>query len=185
MKTYIALMAVLVLAAGADAAGYLKIDGVDGECNFTWGISTLAASTGRATGRRQHKPFVVSKPVDKASPLLMSSLILDEPIPLVEFFVCANPVLDADGNCADCEKTAYFKVTMRDVLVTSFETSGSGDASCGLPSPRCGSSCPGLDAVEQYVLTFNDFEWTYLFTDGSSQTFPPEQKEPPPRDRGI
>jgi len=71
MKTYIALMAVLVLAAGADAAGYLKIDGVDGECNFTWGISTLAASTGRATGRRQHKPFVVSKPVDKASPLLV------------------------------------------------------------------------------------------------------------------
>eukprot|EP00955_Chlamydomonas_euryale_P041826 352129-Chlamydomonas_euryale.AAC.10 len=44
---------------------------VDGECNFTWGISTLAASTGRATGRRQHKPFVVSKPVDKASPLLV------------------------------------------------------------------------------------------------------------------
>lgn len=34
-------------------------------------IATRDAATGRATGKRQHRPFVATKPVDKASPLLV------------------------------------------------------------------------------------------------------------------
>lgn len=37
-------------------------------------------TTGRATGRRQHKPLVVVKPLDKASPLLFQALVQNQVI---------------------------------------------------------------------------------------------------------
>src|SRR4029453_15413727 len=41
-------------------------------------LSPRDAASGAPTGKRQHKPFTVTKPVDKSSPLLMSSLVNNE-----------------------------------------------------------------------------------------------------------
>ncbi|MVV49194.1 Hcp family type VI secretion system effector [Pseudomonas sp. PB120] len=44
----------------------------------------IDAQSGQPTGLREHKPFVVTKGFDKASPLLMAALCSGEPITKVE-----------------------------------------------------------------------------------------------------
>jgi type VI secretion system secreted protein Hcp len=43
-------------------------------------VSPRDAASGLPTGKRHHKPFVITKPVDKSSPLLMSVLVNNENI---------------------------------------------------------------------------------------------------------
>jgi type VI secretion system secreted protein Hcp len=41
-------------------------------------VSPRDAASGRATGKRQHKPLTITKEIDKASPLLMQALVTNE-----------------------------------------------------------------------------------------------------------
>src|SRR4051812_11755782 len=43
-------------------------------------VSPRDPATGLATGRRQHKPFVITKPIDKSTPILRSMLVTNENI---------------------------------------------------------------------------------------------------------
>ncbi len=43
-------------------------------------IAPVDPASGLPTGRRQHKPFVITKEVDKASPLLYTALVTNEQI---------------------------------------------------------------------------------------------------------
>jgi type VI secretion system secreted protein Hcp len=43
-------------------------------------VSPRDAASGLPTGKRQHKPFTIPKPVDKASPLLVEGLLKGEPL---------------------------------------------------------------------------------------------------------
>ncbi|MEM9158163.1 MAG: type VI secretion system tube protein Hcp [Verrucomicrobiota bacterium] len=82
MKTWAAaLLAGLFLSASSFGAAYLKFDGVDGESKDKdhkgWidilsvsGLSPRDAASGKATGKRQHKPVTIVKRIDKASPML-------------------------------------------------------------------------------------------------------------------
>lgn len=45
---------------------------------------SVDAATGLPTGKRQHKPFTVTKPVDRSSPVLFSVLTAGEVLPTVE-----------------------------------------------------------------------------------------------------
>ncbi len=49
------------------------------------------AASGLPTGRRQHKPVSITKPIDKSSPLLMNMLVTNETIPAVEIHVGQIP----------------------------------------------------------------------------------------------
>src|SRR6188508_818189 len=44
-------------------------------------ISPRDAASGLPTGKRVHKPFVITKPIDKATPILYSMLVSNENIP--------------------------------------------------------------------------------------------------------
>jgi len=44
-------------------------------------ISPRDAASGLPTGKRQHKPFSITKPIDQSSPLLMFVLVRNENIP--------------------------------------------------------------------------------------------------------
>ncbi len=46
-------------------------------------VSPRDAASGLPTGKRQHTPIVVTKPVDKSSPLLMKALVMNENLPEV------------------------------------------------------------------------------------------------------
>ena len=50
-------------------------------------ISPRDPATGQATGKRQHKPFIVTKQWDASSPVLMQACATNETIPSVEFFI--------------------------------------------------------------------------------------------------
>ena len=75
-------VASLFFASLASGAAYMKFDGVDGEAKDKdhkgWidilSVSGLAetrdASSGMATGKRQHKPITITKAIDKSTPAL-------------------------------------------------------------------------------------------------------------------
>lgn len=92
MKTVVRVLSVFsffaVVASSLSAAGYLKIGDIAGESKDTvhkgWidvvsvqdlpEASTREKGSGMATGKRQHKPITITKPVDKATPLLAKSV---------------------------------------------------------------------------------------------------------------
>ncbi|MEX0645047.1 MAG: type VI secretion system tube protein TssD [Parvularculaceae bacterium] len=94
-----ALFAFAAAPAAASDAAYLKVQGSttgkieggvtqkghEGEIKvlaFTHEIvSPRDAASGLPTGKRQHKPFTITKPIDKSSPLLMSALDNNETLP--------------------------------------------------------------------------------------------------------
>lgn len=43
-------------------------------------ISPRDSASGLPTGKRQHKPFTITKPIDKASPVLFEELLKGEPL---------------------------------------------------------------------------------------------------------
>jgi type VI secretion system secreted protein Hcp len=131
----LALASVLAwqFSSTAHAAGYLKLGDIKGEStdqahsgeleveSWSWGETNVAASgkreaaTGMPTGKRQHKPLMITKLVDKASPKLLeanakgtrfASMTLSLP----------NP---------DSTQQGYMVYTFTDVMISSYQTSGS------------------------------------------------------------
>ncbi|MDD5306609.1 MAG: type VI secretion system tube protein TssD [Deltaproteobacteria bacterium] len=47
-------------------------------------VSPRDAASGLPTGKRMHKPLVITKEVDRSSPLLYSALVNNENLPKVE-----------------------------------------------------------------------------------------------------
>jgi type VI secretion system secreted protein Hcp len=116
----------------AAAAGYLKIGDIKGEStenkdhkgeieilSWSWGETGSNRSSGLATGKRQHKPITITKPVDKASPLLQQASTSGKALPGMEI------ALPKEGGRAD----EYMKYKLRNVYVSSYSVSGSGTGS--------------------------------------------------------
>jgi type VI secretion system secreted protein Hcp len=110
---------------------FLKIDGIQGESkadkhkdeidvsSFSWGATqsgTFAEGGGGGAGKVSMQDFHFVMPVNKASPAL--------------FLSCAqgDHIKKAVLTCrkAGKEQQEFMKVTMSDVLVSSFQTGGSG-----------------------------------------------------------
>ena len=112
---------------------FLKLDGIPGEANdkthkgeievesFSWGehqTGTASAGSGQGAGKVQMQDFHFVMRVNKASPKLM--------------LYCANgqPIKTAILTCrkAGKDQQEYLKVTFTDLLVSSYQTGGSGGA---------------------------------------------------------
>jgi type VI secretion system secreted protein Hcp len=110
---------------------FLKVDGIQGESkadkhkneidieSFSWGATqsgTFAAGGGGGAGKVSMQDFHFTMGVNKASPAL--------------FLSCAqgDHIKNATLTCrkAGKEQQEFMKVTMSDVLVSSFQTGGSG-----------------------------------------------------------
>ena len=76
-------------------------------------VSPRDAASGLPTGKRQHKPFVISKPLDKSTPLLMKALVNNENLSAVTFSF-------RRGGSA----TPYMTVKLTDASVSSNEQTG-------------------------------------------------------------
>jgi type VI secretion system secreted protein Hcp len=106
--TVAVLLACVSAPASASDAAYLKVIGAasgaiqgsitqkghEGEIKVLGFAHEIAsprdAASGLPTGKRQHKPFTITKPVDKSSPLLMSALDTNETLPNVRLKVFAS-----------------------------------------------------------------------------------------------
>jgi type VI secretion system secreted protein Hcp len=118
----------------ADAAAvdyFLKLDGVDGESksdkhkgwieleSYSFGASSAGSSAGTGSGggagKVKFNEFTIKKVTDKSSPILMIETATGKHYPKAEFVV-----MKSDG-------TQYYKITLKDVLISSYQTSGGTD----------------------------------------------------------
>lgn len=141
----------LPLSSPAPLTAYLKIDEIKGESKAAdhkeWIIIDGIVSgglrermiDGTPTGTREHKPLTVTKSIDKASPLLMSTLTTGETIPEVTFEATERyPSPDGNDPTADREEV-YLRYTLVDVLVTSIDlASEQNDDHGGVPTETVG-----------------------------------------------
>jgi type VI secretion system secreted protein Hcp len=117
----------------AAADYFLKIDGIEGESkadkhtgeidieSFSWGETqsgTFAVGGGGGAGKVSMQDFHFTMPVNKASPAL--------------FLACAqgDHIKNATLTCrkAGKKQQEFLKVTFSDILVSSYQTGGSGGA---------------------------------------------------------
>lgn len=143
-----ALSSVLLVPLGGHGAVFMKLGDIKGEAtdeghkewinlsSFSHGITEQSDSaSGLPTGKRQHKPFVVTKPVDKASPLLLGLLTQGGVVPFVRLdFVADGP------------RPRFYQITLENVLVSSYQTGGS-----------AGDEVP----TESLSLNYEKIKWTY------------------------
>src|SRR5207237_380983 len=68
---------------GSQAKGH---EGSSEVLGFAYGVSSPRdAATGQASGKRIHKPLIITKELDKSSPILFQALVTNEVLPEVNF----------------------------------------------------------------------------------------------------
>lgn len=105
------------------------------------------AASGMATGKRQHKPFVITKDVDRSSPLLHTALAQNEVLTdvVIRFYAAARTGAEAQ----------YYTVTLKNARIASIQhvmDDNSDPAKAKRP------------AYERVAFTYESITWT--FTDG-------------------
>jgi type VI secretion system secreted protein Hcp len=124
-------MVAAVANESATSAGttdyYLKIDGVAGESQakghegqidveaFSWGATNNGTATKAGAGRVAFGDFSFAKLLDKASPLIFQFVAGGKHIPTVTLF----------GVSAGEQQLEYLKITLSDVVISSYQNSGS------------------------------------------------------------
>jgi type VI secretion system secreted protein Hcp len=142
---------------------YLKIDGIKGESaddkhrdwieldSFSWGMTNSnAAGSGGGAGKVSFQDLHFTMKVDKASPKLMLACATGQHIPTLKFVVAR-----ADG--ATGGTTDYYVVTLSDVLVSSFQSSGP-------PRPPAGTPTD-VPMTASLSLNFTKIQWDYIAPD--------------------
>jgi type VI secretion system secreted protein Hcp len=109
-------------------------------------VSPRDAASGLPTGKRQHKPFLITKSVDKTSPLFYKALVSNERLTscTIKF------VRPSDHGTLD----NYYTVTLTNASLASLEFK-KGDARAGAGR---------LGEYEEVSFTYQKIEWT--ITDG-------------------
>ena len=130
----LALAAGLLLFAGAESRAalsvYLTLEGqegpIEGSVTIEGREGTIEAieihhlvsvpidpGTGLPTGRRKHEPFIFTKRIDKASPLLLKALANSETLPSAMFWYYR---IDATG-----AEEHYYTVHLTNAMVVAVE----------------------------------------------------------------
>ena len=139
----------------ADAAAYLKFDGIDGEAtdskhkewidilSFSQSIHRdNSGSSVRSSASVVFEDIVITKELDKSSPKLAESIAMGTVIPKVEFELTSSA-------------GTYYKYELTNVMVTSYSISGDADER----------------PTEQVSLNFEEIKTTYTEygSDGSKK----------------
>lgn len=146
------LITILMLPSNAEAAAYMKFEGIEGEAtdakhdkwidvlSVDWGTNRGGGrSTARAPRDGSSGTLTITKTLDRSSPKLQQACASGAHFPEVE--------LDLSASARDRgSRTTYLTYKLHDVLVTSCSTGGSG----------------GEDrSTETISLNFAKIEWTY------------------------
>ena len=135
--------------------GYIKIGDIKGESGsrdhkdwidvFSFGMGIdrgETAATGRQiSGRVNFQDLVITKKLDKASPVLMMKTVTGEMLPEIQLEIAG-----ADGR-------SYYKVTMKEVLITGISTTSDCD-------PKC-------ETIEEVSFSYGKISWEYTDPKGS------------------
>jgi type VI secretion system secreted protein Hcp len=130
IKFVVVLAALLAWTAPVRAAfdAFLEIDGIQGEStavghensieisSYSWGMSQTTTTGGTGAGKVSFQDLHFTKRLDKATPKLMLACAGGQHLPTVTFVF-----RKAGGD----DKTIFLKITLQDVLVSSYQTGGS------------------------------------------------------------
>jgi type VI secretion system secreted protein Hcp len=124
-----------LLASHADAAAYIKFDGIDGESSsvdhkewiivdsMAWGVIAPTANPTGGTGKVQVQDFTITHRIDKASPKLFLACATGQRI--------ATVTLSMTRTVAGKE-AEYYKITLKDVLISGI-SSATAPTAAGTP----------------------------------------------------
>jgi type VI secretion system secreted protein Hcp len=126
-----AVLALTTLLSPAASDYLLELDGIKGESSddahrgaieilsFSWGVSNSTTVSGGGTaGKATFKEFTVTKKTDASCPELFIRCATGEHIP--------TAVLHVRKAGAEGKPETYIKITLTDVLVSSYQSQGSG-----------------------------------------------------------
>jgi type VI secretion system secreted protein Hcp len=131
-----------LMATHADAAAYIKFDGVDGEStsvdhkdwiiieSMSWGADAVRSSGGGA-GKVSFKDFTITHRIDKASPKLFLACATGQHIPKVTLSVT---------RMVNEKEVEYYRIILTDVLITSMGSD--------IPKPTSGVPATNVRPVE-------------------------------------
>jgi type VI secretion system secreted protein Hcp len=143
-------------------AAYIKFDGIDGETldkdhknwsdviSFSQGITQPGSAATGATRRRGDvvlADIAIAKELDKASPKIAESVCKGKVFPKVEIHLTAS--------YTDAGRVTYFAYELKNVLVTRYDISGSGQA----------EEVP----AENFSLNFEEIKVTYTEMDSTGK----------------
>jgi type VI secretion system secreted protein Hcp len=144
-------------------AAYIKFDGIDGEAqdkdHKAWSDlasfgQALHQPGGGATGATRRRGDVIldditcSKELDKASPKIAESICKGKVFPKVEIHLSAS--------YTDAGRVTYYAYELKNVLVTSYNVGGSGQA----------EDVP----MEDFSLNFEEIKVTYTEMDNAGKS---------------
>jgi type VI secretion system secreted protein Hcp len=117
------------------------------ECaSFKYGLITpRETATGALTGRRQHSPCVITKRIDKSTPLLLKALCQNEPVTNAKFRFF-RPSLEAGA------EEHFFTVLLESGYVGSVKQLSEDVVMAGKDAPPM---------MEEVSFVFQDITWTY------------------------
>jgi len=119
---------------------FMKIDGIDGEStdakhkdeieilSYSWGLSnssSAAGGGGGGAGKVQFQDFHFVSSLQKSSPKLFLGVATGEHF--------KKAVLTVRKSGGDGQSQDYYKVTMQDVVISSFQQSGTPDGGGDVP----------------------------------------------------
>ena len=122
-----------VLASGAaDAASFIKFDGIDGEAqdkdhknwsavlSVDWGVDVSYSTAPVRAGKLEFRDLVWTQNIDKSVPGLFKDSTLGKPI--------LKATVDFTTTFGDAGRATYFQMVFDDVLLTQLQLGSSGDA---------------------------------------------------------
>jgi type VI secretion system secreted protein Hcp len=114
-------------------------------------VSPRDSASGQATGKRQHKPIVITKEIDRSSPALRTALITGENLPEVTLQFHA-PQRAATGGGAE---TQHFTIALKNARIAGIHHV--------MPNNK-DPQLTKLAAYEQVSFVYDEITWTW--TDG-------------------
>ena len=113
-------------------------------------VSPRDSASGLPTGKRQHKPFVITKEIDKSTPLLFNALVNNENITsfTLDFYrPSASP-----GASTGVEKN-YYRIQLVNASIASIETRMDNNT-----HPDLAKYAP----YEEIAFTYQKITWTFV-----------------------
>lgn len=161
----VAPVTILTVSQSFGASDYLlKFDEIKGEStnaqhkdwidieSFSWGVTNTNTVTG-GTGKVSLQDFHFTMKVDRASPKLMLACATNQRIPSLTFtIVRQDPKTGAPQD--------YYVVTLSDVLISSYQSSGK--------TPVAGAASEPVTASVSF--NYHKIHWDYISTNGVETT---------------
>jgi len=109
------------------------------------------SATGLATGKRQHYPIVITKEVDRTSPLFYGFLVENEALTIFELHFFGS---DEGGGFMSGRETELYTITLTKAFVSRIDVGGRADDQAD-PAAR-------LPMIERIAVVYDSIEWKWI-----------------------